>query len=210
MKGSWNYPDSCPRNPAGRVSCSVSQSWLFATPWTVACQASLSFSISWSLFKLMSTESSQWCHPTISSSVIPFSSCLQSFPASRSFLMSHSFASGGQSIGASASAAVLPMSSQDWFPLQLTGLISYQRFQEYGFQESIRNICWLLKGWSVRLTAVRENTCRWSEANFIRLIVEFDSLSHVSEEEQSGENIYRSLESGVVILRLILWSGGTV
>ena len=66
---------------------------------------------------------SQWCHPTISSCVIPFSSHLQSFPASRSFKMSQ-FSSGGQSIGVSASASVLPMNIQDWFPLRLTGLIS--------------------------------------------------------------------------------------
>ena len=70
---------------------------------------------------------SQWCHPTISSSVIPFSSCLQSFPASGSFLMSRLFASGGYSIGASACwRSVPPMSVQDWFPLGLTGWISLQ------------------------------------------------------------------------------------
>ena len=69
---------------------------------------------------------SQWCHPTISSSVIPFSSCLQSFPASGSFPMSQFFASGGQSIGVSASASVLPMNIQDWFPLGWTGWISLQ------------------------------------------------------------------------------------
>ena len=69
---------------------------------------------------------SQWCHPTISSSVVPFSSCLQSFPASGSFPMSWLFASGGKSIGASASASDLPMNIQDWFPLGLTGLISLQ------------------------------------------------------------------------------------
>ena len=69
-----------------------------------------------------SCPSSWWCHPIISSSVIPFSSCLQSFPASESFLMSQFFASGGQSIEASAS--VLPMNIQEWFPLGLTGLIS--------------------------------------------------------------------------------------
>ena len=68
----------------------------------------------------------QWCHPTISSSVIPFSSSLQSFPASGSFPMSQLFASGGQSIGASASALVLPMTIQDWFPLGWTGWISLQ------------------------------------------------------------------------------------
>ena len=67
---------------------------------------------------------SQWCHLTISSSVIPFSSCLQSFPASGFFPMSQFFASGGQSIGVSASASVLPMNIQGWFPLGLTGLIS--------------------------------------------------------------------------------------
>ena len=67
---------------------------------------------------------SQWYHPTISSSVAPFISCLQFFPASGSFQMSQIFASGGQSTGASASASVLPMSIQDWFPLGLTGLIS--------------------------------------------------------------------------------------
>ena len=65
---------------------------------------------------------SQWCHPTISSSVIPFSSRLQSFPVSGSFPMSQFLTSGGQSIGVSASASVLPMNSQDWFPLGLTGL----------------------------------------------------------------------------------------
>ena len=62
-----------------------------------------------------SCPSSRWCHSTISSSVIPFSSCLQPFPASWSFLMSRLFASGGQSIGVSASASVLPMNIQDWF-----------------------------------------------------------------------------------------------
>ena len=67
---------------------------------------------------------SRWCHPTFSSSVIPFSSCLQSFPASGSFQMSQLFASGGQSIGVSAS--VLPMSIQEWFPLRWTSWISLQ------------------------------------------------------------------------------------
>ena len=69
---------------------------------------------------------SRWCHPTISSYVVPFSSCLQSFPASGSFQMSQFFTSGGQSIGASASASVLPMNIQDWSPLRLSGWISLQ------------------------------------------------------------------------------------
>ena len=71
-----------------------------------------------------SCPSSRRCHPTISSSVTPFSSCLQSFPASGSFQMSQSFLSGGQRIGVSASASVLPMNTQDWSPLGWTGLIS--------------------------------------------------------------------------------------
>ena len=73
-----------------------------------------------------SCPSSQWCHPAISSSVIPFSSCLQSFPASESFQMSQLFSSGGQSIGVSASTSVLPMSILDWFPIGCTGWISLQ------------------------------------------------------------------------------------
>ena len=69
-----------------------------------------------------SCPSSWWCHPSISSSVIPFSSCLQSFLASRSFQISQCFTSGGQSFGVSASASFLPMNIQDWLPLGLTGL----------------------------------------------------------------------------------------
>ena len=70
--------------------------------------------------------SSQWCHPTISSSVIPFSSCPQSLPASVSFPMSQLFAWGGQSIGVSALASVLPMNTKDWSSLEWTGWISLQ------------------------------------------------------------------------------------
>ena len=69
---------------------------------------------------------SWWCHLTISSSVVPFSSCLQSFPKSGSFEMSQRFASGGQSIGVSASTSILPMTTEDWFTLGWTGWISLQ------------------------------------------------------------------------------------
>ena len=101
-----------------QFSCSfMSESLL--TPWTEARQASLSISNSKSFLKIISN---QRCHPTISSSVIPYSSCLQSFLASGSFPRSQFFASGGQSIGAS----VLPRNILDWFPLRLTGLISLQ------------------------------------------------------------------------------------
>ena len=90
-----------------------------------------------------------WCHPTISSSTVPFSSCLLSFPASGSFLMSQFFTSGGQSIGASVS--VLLMNIQDWFPLELTGLISLQTETVWPGKPSIhgpsgphRKVGWLL------------------------------------------------------------------
>ena len=97
---------------------------LFMTLWTILHQASLPSPSPRACSN--SCPSSWWCHPTISSSVVPFSSCLQFLPASGSFLLSQLFASGGQSIGASASASVLPMNIQNWFPLGLTGLISLQ------------------------------------------------------------------------------------
>ena len=95
-----------------------------SAPWTAASQASLSITNTQSLLKLMSIKSVMpsnyliLCHP--------FSSCLQSFPASGSFPMSQSFASGGQSIGASTSSSVIPMNIWDWFPSGLTGLIFLQ------------------------------------------------------------------------------------
>ena len=100
----------------------LSHVWLFGTSWTAARQASLSpptprvYSNSCPL--------SRWCHPTISSSVIPFSSFLQAFPVSGSFPISQFFASSGQSIGASASVSALPMNIHGWFPLGWTGGIS--------------------------------------------------------------------------------------
>ena len=103
---------------------SLSHVQLFATPCTAARQASLS--ITNSRVCSNSCPLSWWCDLTISSSVVPFSSCLKSFPASGSFKMSQFFASGGQSIGVSASASVFPMNIQDWFPLGLTGLTSLQ------------------------------------------------------------------------------------
>ena len=102
--------------------CSLSRVQLFVTPLTAAPQASCP-----SLSPGVCSNSCplwQWCHPTISSSVIPFSSCLPSLPASGSFPVSQLFTSGGQSIGASTSALVFPMNIQGWFPLGLIGLIS--------------------------------------------------------------------------------------
>ena len=99
-------------------------SWLFVTSWTAAHQTSLSITNSWSLLKPMSIESVMPSNH--SPSVVPFSSCLQSFPESGSFPGSWFFASGGKSIGASASTSVLPVNIQGWFPLGLTALISLQ------------------------------------------------------------------------------------
>ena len=104
--------------------CSVAQSCpALCDP--MACSM-LGFPILHYLLEFAQTPSSQWCHPTISSSVVPFSSCLQSFPGSGCFLMSQLFTSGGQIVGVSASASVLPMNIQGLFPLGLTGLISLQ------------------------------------------------------------------------------------
>ena len=101
---------------------------------------------------------SLWCHPTISSSVIPFSSCPQSFPTSGSFQASQLFTSGGQSIGVSASASVLPMNIQGWFPLGLTSLISL---------------------WSKGLSGVFSSTTVWKHQFFItQPSLWFDSHIH--------------------------------
>ena len=98
----------------------------FATPWIVACQASLSITSPTPRVYPNSCPLSRWCHPTISSSVLPFSSCPQSFLATGSFQMSQLFTSGGQSIAVSASTSVLPRNTQDCSPLGWTGWISPQ------------------------------------------------------------------------------------
>ena len=122
---------------------------------------------------------SWWCHPTISSSVIPFSFCLQSFPASRSFPMIQLFASGGQSIGASASTSVLSMNIKGWFPLGWTGLMSLQskglsrvfssttnrRHQLFGAQPSLRSNSHI-HTWSLRMCP-----CMLSRFSHVQLFV---------------------------------------
>ena len=108
---------------------SLSSVRLFATPWTEAHQASLSFTVSLSLLKLMSIES-------MMPSSITLYSCPQSFPASGSFPMSWLFTSGGQSIGASASASVLSMNMWSWFPLEFTILL----FDLLTVQETLKNL----------------------------------------------------------------------
>ena len=107
-----------------RSDQSLSRVWLFATPWITAHQASLS--ITNSRVDSDSHPSSQWCHPATSSSVIPFSSCPQSLPASGSFPMNQLFAWSGQSTGVSPLASFLPKKSQGWSPSNWTGWISLQ------------------------------------------------------------------------------------
>ena len=124
----WSWDRSCFRGMEKPVQFSsvhsLSHVQLFVTPWTEAHKASLSITNSQTSLKLMSLN--WWCHPTISSSVIPFTSHLQSFSVSGSFQMSQFFTSGGQSIGVSASTSVLPMNTQDWSHLGWIGWISLQ------------------------------------------------------------------------------------
>ena len=103
---------------------SLSRVRLFVTPWTAAARP-LCPSPTPGVHP-NPCSSSRWCHPTISSSAVPFSSCPQSFPASESFQMSQLFTAGGQSIGVSTSTSVLSMNTQDWFALGWTGWISLQ------------------------------------------------------------------------------------
>ena len=107
-----------------RSDQSLSHVRLFETPWIAARQASLS--ITNPRVHSDSSPWSQWCHPAISSSVVPFSSCPQSLPASESFPMSQLFAWGGQSTGVSVLASFLPKKSQGWSPSEWTGWISLQ------------------------------------------------------------------------------------
>ena len=134
---------------------SLSRVWTSVTPWTAAHPASLSITNSWVYSN--SCPSHQWYQLTISSSVIPFSSRLQSFPTSGSFPMSQFFPSGGQSIGVSDSATVLPMNIQDWLPLGRTGCISLQPkgilkslLQHHSSKASIV--------WPVRMAIIKKST----------------------------------------------------
>ena len=143
------------------LSCSVIESChLFVTPWIVARQASLSFTISQSLLKFLS---SQWCYLTISSSASPFS-YPQSFPASGFFPMSRLSALGGQSIGGSAS--VLLMNIQGWFPLWLTGFMSknggkHKRWEVTFLKDVVKKLC--LKGKALKTL---ESCCHFKNSSF--------------------------------------------
>ena len=134
-----------------------------------------------------------WCHPTISSSVIPFSSHLQSFPASGFFQMSHFFASGGQGIGVSASASVLPMNIQDWYPLGWTGWISSQ---------------------PKRLSRVFSNTTVQKHQFFgtqLKLPCLWDYLAGILEwDSSSRESVFPTKGSKVHLLQHSHWEAGSL
>ena len=122
---------------------------------------------------------SQWCHSTISSSVIPFSSCLQSFPASGSFQMSQLFASGGQRTGGSSSASVLPMNSQGWFPFRIDSLVVWSPCYLRDSQESspapqfdnINEMAALLLEMKVFIATICLELCRGTELNFLHYLI---------------------------------------
>jgi len=134
-----------------RSDQSLSRVRLFATPWIIARQAPCPSPTP--RVHSDSRPSSQWCHPAISSSVFPFSSCPQSLPASGSFPMNHLLAWGGQSIGVWASASVPPMSTQDWSPLGWTGWIS---LQSKGLSRVFSNIT--VQKQSVRMGIIKKST----------------------------------------------------
>ena len=154
--------------------------------------------------------SSQWCHPTISSSVVPFSSWLQSFPALGSFPISQFFTSGGQRIGASASASVLPMNIQDWFPLGWTGWNSLQskglsrvfsnttiqKHQFFGTQLSLWSNShihtWLLENlnptWSWNyINTIFVRAALVSTEGFIVSVVDFPFYREANKEESTQQ-----------------------
>ena len=132
---------------------------LFVTPRTGACQASHPLPTLRAF--LDSCPSSQWCHPTVSSSVIHVSSCLQSFPASESFPVSQFFSSGGQSIGISASASVLPVTIHDWFPSNTNIVLMFS--------------CRILNDWTITiiLTSYTSGITRFS---LFTVLVPFTSI----------------------------------
>ena len=146
---------------------------------------------------------SRWCHPTISSCVVPFSSCLQSFPTSGSFPMSQFFTSGGQSIGVSGSASVLPVNIQNWFPLGLTGLISLLfKGLSRVFSNTPGNIRTRIKSslWSV-LLPVKE---KFRELRTMMGICSWVSLN-TDTTENKGTEYWNVLEKGKLSHVSLLW-----
>ena len=130
---------------------------------------------------------SRWCHPTISSSVVPFSSCLQSFPASGSFPRSQFFVSSGQSIGVSASVSVLPINIQNWFPLGWTGLISLKSkdskslLQQHSLKASILQHSPLFMVQPSHPYMTTGKTIAWTRWTFVSKVMSllFNTLSRI-------------------------------
>ena len=168
---------------------------LFAAPWTAALQASVSITNSWSLPKLMSMESVM--SSIISSSVVPFSSCPQSSPASGSFPMSQLFASGGQSTGVSTSASVLPVNTQDWSPLGWAGWISLQSmglsrvFSNTTQFKSINSLA-LSFLYSPTLTSIHDHWKSKDKKDFLR-----DQCKQIEENNRMGKtrDLFRKIKA---------------
>ena len=125
---------------------------------------------------------SRWCHPTMLSSVVPFSCCLQSLPASGSFPMSQLFVSGGQSIGVSASASVLPMNIQDWVPLRWTGWILQSKGLSWVFSNTTGNSYYIPSfalGWRIMMT--------WSPFSAVYSLVGMSTTTKPREKENISQ-----------------------
>ena len=155
----------CPFSSGQSLTCV----WLFVTPWTAVCQASLSITNSQSLHKLMSIESVMssnhliLCHPHL---LLP-----SIFPSIRSFLMSQFFDSGGRSIGVSVSTSVLPMNIQDWFPVGWTSWISLQSQESYSTPQFKNINSWVLSFlYSPTLTSIceLEKTQPWLDGPLLK------------------------------------------
>ena len=157
----WSHKDSDPTEQLILTSLvqSLSRVRLYVIPWTAAHQASLSITNSGACSN--SCPSSRWCHPTISPSVVPFS-CLQSFSALGSFPMSQFFPSGGQTIGISALASVLPIHIQDWFPLLVGSPCSPRDSQESSPTPRFKSINFSVLSFST-LTSIHDY---WKNCSF--------------------------------------------
>ena len=174
----------CRRSWCQRVVVqSLSHVWLFATPWTAAHQAPL---VLYHLLELAQTHVHRVgdAIQLFSSSVVPFSPCPQSFPASGSLLMSRFFASGGQSTGVSDSASVLPVDIQGWFPLGLTGLISLLSKDKlliyWFFPKCIKRILLRLQRW--------ENDCSIEKFNKKKKTLRKFPRSRTKRENWKNQN----------------------
>ena len=198
-----------------QISCSVVSD--SATPWITACQASLSPTPG---VYSDSCPSSQWCHPAISSSVVPFSSCPQSLPASESFPMSHLFAWGGQSTGVSALASFPAKKSQDWSPLEWTGFKSFECTLAMFLTFLFSHFCWLNIAklqltLLALLTVIPIHTLRitstfcyplFSSPIFCHIDSDFKFSSSIFYENLNGDRNWKRIDTRACITEPLCWT----